>query len=1440
MKKPILSKIGFVDLWKNLSLSMLIIFLMNAKSFAQPCASLINVPVQTCASNTVYTYLLNNYVAANTYSFNVIGGSATVDATNLPNVRITWHTVGNVVIVMAEVPFAGGSCTNDTIRTRVGSLFAPQVDCNDTINISLDEFCQGRVTPEMVLESSNYNPLDYEIVIRDGFTKIPIPTSPTINSSHIGKYLEVSAIHRCSGNSCWGILLVEDKLKPKLACRSIIVNCSDPILPTSPGIGFPKPAGAPNPTPVAGQPLTFISNSPFYDNCGPTILKYSDRVVSVVCPPTVTYLDTIFRLWTATDSYGNTETCQDTILVRPGNIDSVKCPPSYDGVDRDPIACSATFPKDANGNPHPSYTGYPTGFGCRNINYAYTDTKLNVCNGSYKILREWIIVDWCSGRDTECVQLIKIIDDRGPVIVCRPMQTVSTIANECTGSATIGLPTVVQECSPNITWVVKVKRGVLDPRIPPSSLDAVTDGVVNNKDNTYTINDLPVGLSWVLFIATDGCGNSTECATEVRVEEKTKPIPVCQFETVVALTTEGTARVYAESFDDGSYDNCALDSMKVKRMVKGNCTGAAGDSEFGPYVEFCCADIKNNPIIIIFQVKDKAGNTNECMVQVTVQDKKPPVVTCLPSPITVSCKFDYSNLNVFGQYRTNEADRKQVRTNDAGSNLPQPIVWGMDGLVIEDCNLTTTYDSSIQINSCGVGTITRTFTFKDDFNPVFTCRQIINVTNPVPYNGSTIVFPRDTVFNGCLNATDPSATGRPSWPANISCSSLIAGYDDQVFNLVENACFKILRKWTVIDDCNPSNSWSRVQIIKVADKTIPTFTSSCANKTFDITSDNCTGFIELIASATDLCTNASELAWSYKIFLNSGSTADISGSTNNASGVFPRGTHRITWTVEDRCGNSATCSYTFTGNDKKAPNPYCRTGIITVIMPSSGNVAVWASDLNLNSNDNCSPQNSLRYSFSTNPADASRTYTCAQIPNGISETFDVRIYVTDERGNQNYCDTKIIIQDGLGNACPDRFTGGGNNTSALVAGNIHTGNNNMLEQAMVSISGQMPNLPKYHITQIDGKFAFPDIPLSENYVIRAEKNDDLLNGVTTQDIILIQKHILGTKIINDPYKTIAADVNDSRSITSRDISDIRKAILGITEEFPVKKSWRFINASVAIPDPLYPWPIEESVSIQNLSGDQVNNNMVAVKLGDVSGDARTSSAGSVSTRSDLVKNLSIPDGEFEAGELVHVPVTIEDKIYFEGIQLQVEFNSSILKFENINNGICSLQDGNLNLNKVEEGVIRLSWNQDKAIITSGPLFELVFTAVKHGKVSEHIALSHQPFAAELYSEDSKTYELLLSFRQSEDKVSNGFYLYQNQPNPFDHQTNISFVLPKDDYASLKIFDVNGRLLKEISKSFKSGLNTLLIDKRELATGGILYYKLETSTHRATRKMIMIE
>jgi len=125
-------------------------------------------------------------------------------------------------------------------------------------------------------------------------------------------------------------------------------------------------------------------------------------------------------------------------------------------------------------------------------------------------------------------------------------------------------------------------------------------------------------------------------------------------------------------------------------------------------------------------------------------------------------------------------------------------------------------------------------------------------------------------------------------------------------------------------------------------------------------------------------------------------------------------------------------------------------------------------------------------------------------------------------------------------------------------------------------------------------------PVSHGGRATASKDDDPLNGVTTNDLVLISRHILGLQPFDSPYKIIAADANQDGKVTAFDIVILRKLILGITDELPNGKSWRFIPKSYIFPnpaDPFFPafpseisWPIEHYTNLFEFIG---------VKIGDV-------------------------------------------------------------------------------------------------------------------------------------------------------------------------------------------------------------------------------------------------
>lgn len=71
--------------------------------------------------------------------------------------------------------------------------------------------------------------------------------------------------------------------------------------------------------------------------------------------------------------------------------------------------------------------------------------------------------------------------------------------------------------------------------------------------------------------------------------------------------------------------------------------------------------------------------------------------------------------------------------------------------------------------------------------------------------------------------------------------------------------------------------------------------------------------------------------------------------------------------------------------------------------------------------------------------------------------------------------------------------------------------------------------------------------------------------------------------------------------------------------------------------------------------------------------------------------------------------------------------------------------------------------------------------------------------------------------------SASFALFPNYPNPFRGTTTIAFTLPQDAQTSVKVYDLNGKLMKTIAEEYmKSGYNSMTMDAAGMMPGTYKY------------------
>ena len=1212
----------------------------------------------------------------------------------------------------------------------------------------------------------------------------------------------------------------------------------------------------------------FLDSPEISDNCSDATIDFLfDQLNDVECEGQTDPICAYERVisYRTVDGSGNfSPTCNFTICYNKPSVESADFvfPPNVDlecqledtDGDGQPDYNYSEWDLNQNGYPDPSDTGvgFPSIDGidlipgeenlCK-ISVAYTDNQIDLCanGGSYKIIRTWTILDWCESTSRTWIQTIKVSDNQPPFLVCPP-DTLTFVASgfDCLADVTFDpLSTTdktgvqfLYDCS-NVTFEVEFL--IADDR-DVNDVDQPFNPTVNNGDGTFTALNVPVDTFWVKYIATDGCGNSSECRFEAFVKDNGAPFAICDQYTAVALSEDGWARANAISFDDGSYDACTDGVTFQVRRPSTPCSSEpdyeGNDTQFGDFVQFCCDDLADEFVQVELLVTDASGNTNTCLVNVEVQDKfGPELDSCPETSITIGCS-EYDEDTLYGT-----PNRPVVISNTCSSAI------------------TPEYEDSGSLgDDCGTGTITRRWFYTLNGEKVYlpSCQQSIRVESN--FNG-VINFPADIDID-CSQVA--STTGVPTINGNpvteyTSCANFAYSSVDQRFYNVDGICFKILRAHTVIDWCtyvpnSGSNAgyYTETQIIKVSNTAAPTI-QECADEVSQSLDDaTCMNRVRLnVPWGYDDCLEQPILPhdMAYNVVSN-GQIVEEVASISTTDGTItlqplPKGTHQANFFIYNSCNNPpAECSIdiVITETDTIKPVPYCLGGITTVLMTQQGeslpSVEIWASDFNIGSTDNCTDELDLVYTFEN----GSSFMELGCEDEGLM-TLD--IYVTDECGNSDFCSTSINIQaNGLicDTVVIDSTDFDPNNSRISIAGSIFTENDKVMEGVDVMLNDMSTGSMEMNETNNTGSYLFDDVLSDDSYMIQAENDVDYLNGVSTLDIVLIQKHILGISQLDSPYKIIAADANNSETISAVDLIQLRKLILGIYTELPDNQSWRFVDSEFIFADANSPWPFVETISLSDMEADNMSNDFIAVKIGDVNNNVNIAGFASENVDSRSATTLKVSNQVYKAGDVVSITFNgeINDLV---GMQFALNYDFHMLEFSTVNSEKFTVSEYNYSLQN--PGLLKFSWNDHRNQYFKDALTIEFIARVDGEIINSSLSFVDDILNAEAYNNDNETNVLNLEVEGQVETIDQ-LRLLQNKPNPFSDATNIGFYLPNSGEATISIIDLSGKLIYSNTAQYAKGFNELSINSGEIKASGLLYYQLDTEYGTETKKMLLIK
>ncbi|HRI60051.1 MAG TPA: cohesin domain-containing protein, partial [Saprospiraceae bacterium] len=410
-----------------------------------------------------------------------------------------------------------------------------------------------------------------------------------------------------------------------------------------------------------------------------------------------------------------------------------------------------------------------------------------------------------------------------------------------------------------------------------------------------------------------------------------------------------------------------------------------------------------------------------------------------------------------------------------------------------------------------------------------------------------------------------------------------------------------------------------------------------------------------------------------------------------------------------------------------------------------------------------------------------------------------------------------------------------------IGGDIQTWNNPVPVPGVdVSLTG---TVTANQTTGAPGTYLF-GIPDSANTIVRCKKITAGNAGITGADILLIKRHVLNIQPLVSPYQFVAADVSGEGNLSILDYARIQQVALALLDHITGSPDWKFVPKSYVFPVPPLSAPFPDSISHLPATMSFLDDDFVAVRMGDVNGNVVPSfTSDNTDDRSGTFR-FRLDERSFEAGETIEVPFLASGFNGHSGYQMTIDFDREVFELAGIEPGILpDMNDANFGAMRTQEGMLTTLWvtPEPMTVADGSVLFTLKFKVLRSGNtLSEVLRPGSELTRAEGYDSEGNTMKIDFEFVQKQNGATTAaFVLYQNQPNPFSDMTTVAFRLPEAGPATLRIFNASGQLVNMVTANFDQGYHELRFRRDELGTPGVYYYELESGGNMDRKKMVLM-
>lgn len=1009
----------------------------------------------------------------------------------------------------------------------------------------------------------------------------------------------------------------------------------------------------------------------------------------------------------------------------------------------------------------------------------------------------------------------------------------------CNGRVTV-IERIAPECIVQDVTVfldASGNAGVTGNQVAGSSIDPC-GSIISTAVTPFEFDCGDIGPNTVNVVITDNNGNIAPAPCQATVTVVDMIAPVCNLNDITVSLTGASVTVDFSDINGGVFDNCGIFTASPNAFV------------------FDCSTLNDNQVTVT--ISDPSGNTTTCSATITVEDDTE--INCVTIDTTVylgpngivnvsASTIDGGSTTGCGLAPALSVDRSFYGCNDVGPNTltltvsdgnssttctatvtvldtiaPSIAISDVtlecedfdintlaDPVVMDNCDDSTlpsavvTLDES-GLNVCGIGTLLRTFTVTDVNGNTTTSTQTVTVTNTNNQFGiNNITFPvaDTTIVCDPNNSAQPFA-GTPVWDqVGVDCS--LISIDSTVVLLSPNMCPDTIQTtWTIVDSCQLDGTgagiFTFVQRIELIDLLAPVITvpGVAQGDTIFAAVDPATCVADIVTGGgvTDCST--------FTVTNDSPFATDINSA--DASGQYEAGDTEVTITATDECGNTAMYTYVVSVQDTTPITFNCAKLFIDI--PDTLTVPLPAINHLILSGFDCEDSTLLVASYTFGDL----TDTVWEVNCDFLGDSTYLLYVYYDGVFLDSCKTLLTTEDPLG-FCPSTLT------SAGIVGDVMTVRGEALSETYVVLQGGAVD----DMTDIQGHYAFEDMPTGGSYVVEPYNDTDHRNGVSTLDLVLMQRHIIGIQRFDDPYQYLAADINANGRITGADVVELRKVILGVREGFADNTSWRMVDARQRFSDAESALTeFRDYKAIPRFTSDIVAN-FTAVKTGDVNGSVEANATGNGSLDTRSVAWLSVDQA---ADDMVQIAATSTHDL--RGLQIALQLDAKVY---DVSSDI--LDEGSYDYSVIDDRVV-IVWYDVSGIEVEAE--DVLFSIRTSGQVDASSTVLGQQLRAEIYTGESlQTDNIYLRT----DSRSATLTVMQNSPNPWSEITTVSFIVTEQSMINLTVHDVTGRLVKRISRDCHPGINKMDIRRDDLPSSGVFFYTVDDGNISSTHKMIVV-